>query len=78
MKEYEETKNLTEDLIKEVYIDEYRELLNDAMSAIKKMEEAGYDKDEIISLFTHEPLAKWGKATERVLETPYNELVVSS
>jgi hypothetical protein len=68
MKENEEIRTLTKEVMQEVYVDGYRELLEEATNAIKKMETAGYEKDEIITLLTYEPLAKWGKVVGRVLE----------
>jgi hypothetical protein len=51
-----------------VFEEEYMEVLQNAFSAIEKMENDGYGKEEIIALFTHEPLAKWEKVAGRVLE----------
>jgi hypothetical protein len=68
MNNNEPDRALSEETSEEVYIKEYRRLLKTAMRAIKKMEEAGYDKEEITAFLTHEPLAKWEKAVKRVLE----------
>jgi hypothetical protein len=68
MTKNEEDKTLSEKIARQVYNTEYYELLEDSVIAIKKMETAGYEKEEIIALLTHEPLAKWGKVAGRVLE----------
>jgi hypothetical protein len=68
MSESEETTAMSEKIEHEIYFEEYENVLSEATNAIKKMEDAGYEKEEIIALLTHEPLAKWGKVVEKVLE----------
>ncbi|MFA5830231.1 MAG: hypothetical protein WC878_00195 [Candidatus Paceibacterota bacterium] len=68
LKSSDEVRALTKRVKDRVLVDEYKEIIINGTDAIQKMEEAGYEKDEIIALLTHEPLAKWGKVVGRITE----------
>jgi len=65
----DETRALAKKVANRIFKKEYKEILEKGAEAIQKMEEAGYEKEEIIALLTHEPLARWGKVVGRVLES---------
>ncbi|MCX6739283.1 MAG: hypothetical protein NT098_04530 [Candidatus Parcubacteria bacterium] len=67
MKSNDEDRALSEIVRDRVLIEEYKEIVAGGIISIQKMEEVGYEKEEIIALLTHEPLAKWVKATKRVI-----------
>lgn len=67
MKTSDEIRALSKRVRDRVLIEEYKEILANGVDSVRKMEAGGYDKEEIIALLTHEPLAKWGKAVGRVL-----------
>ncbi|MCK9352305.1 MAG: hypothetical protein WCT49_05935 [Candidatus Paceibacterota bacterium] len=69
MKADDKTRALTEKTVQKILVEEYKNNINNASLAVYKMEKAGYEKEEIIALLTHEPLAKWGKVVGRVLES---------
>jgi len=64
----DEIRALTKRVVDRVLVDEYKEIIISGTGAIQKMEKAGYEKEEIIALLTHEPLAKWGKVVGRITE----------
>lgn len=68
MKATDEVRALSKRVRDRVLIKEYKETLASGVESIRKMEAGGYDKEEIIALLTHEPLSKWKKAVDRVLE----------
>lgn len=68
MKKDDETKDLVKRIADRILVKEYKEILENGVAAIKKMEAGGYKKEEIIAFLTYEPLTKWRKASERVLE----------
>lgn len=68
LKTSDEIRALAKEVIEKVLSKEYQEILANGVRAVRKMETAGYEKEEIITLLTHEPLAKWEKVVERVLE----------
>ena len=51
-----------------IFLKDYRKIIGDNIDAVADLEEAGYKKDKIIALLTHEPLAKWPKVVRRLLE----------
>jgi hypothetical protein len=64
----DETRTLAKEVANRVLTEEYDQILNQGINALRTMESAGYAKEEIIALLTHEPLARWGKVVGRVLE----------
>ncbi len=66
LKSSDEVRELTKRVKERVLVDEYREIITSGINAVQKMEQTGYEKEEIIALLTHEPLAKWGKAVKRI------------
>lgn len=54
--------------IDRVYGEEYWSLISSSVEAIKKLETAGFSKEKIIALLTHEPLIRWAKVTNRMID----------
>lgn len=57
-----------EDAKSEVMGNEYNELLEEGIASFKSLTEHGLDKEAIISIFQHEPLTRWAKVAERLIE----------
>ena len=68
LKTSDEVRALTREVVEKVLVKEYRKTLADGVLAVRKMEEAGYGREEIIAILTHEPLAKWEKVVARVIK----------
>ncbi len=68
LKSSDKVRELTKRVKGRVLIDEYHEIIINGINSIQKMEQAGYEKEEIIALLTHEPLTKWGKVVKRIIE----------
>lgn len=47
---------------------EYEQSVRDAFLALEKLWEAGYSKSQIFNLLIHEPIKRWGKVVQRILE----------
>lgn len=60
--------NLIDKAVNEVYRVEYKQLLKDATRAIWQLKKTGHSTDKAISILIHEPLSKWKKAVERLIE----------
>ncbi|MCX6736462.1 MAG: hypothetical protein NTZ13_05265 [Candidatus Parcubacteria bacterium] len=69
LKSSDDIRALTKEVVEKTLVQEYKETLTIGVGAVRKMEDAGYEKEEIIALLTHEPLARWGKVVKRVLES---------
>jgi hypothetical protein len=67
LKSSAEVRALTKRVKDRALIDEYKEIIINGIDAIRNMEEAGYNKEEIIALLTHEPLARWKRVTKRII-----------
>ncbi len=63
----------------EVLGNEYNEQIEQGIAAFSRLSEHGLDKEAIISIFQHEPLNRWAKVAERLIEdsAPMPEPVVA-
>lgn len=56
-------------IFKEIYMDEYRQLLRKGVDSIYSLNRKfGYSKDKAVSVLIHEPLHKWEKVIKRLTE----------
>lgn len=62
----EEKRDLIEQTTEDVFVKEYRKLINDGVDTFTKLREEGYSKEEAIALLHHEPFSKWGKLLRRL------------
>lgn len=63
-----ELQKLINEGIYKIFSLEYPNILTSGLESITKLELAGYEKDKILAILQHEPLAKWKKVTDRLLE----------
>ncbi|MEK7494368.1 MAG: hypothetical protein AAB615_00680, partial [Patescibacteria group bacterium] len=62
----EEIRPLALKEIQEIYEDDYKNLLRDAIDMVKYFQGKGYAPDEVIALFIREPLSRWRKVAKRI------------
>ncbi|MCL4391993.1 hypothetical protein M1413_01555 [Patescibacteria group bacterium] len=67
-KSSEDFKKLLDKDIGEVYVTEYHKLLKEGIESFGKLKKAGYSTQKAIAVFTHEPLSRWKKTADRLLE----------
>ena len=63
---YRKNKKTIRQTLKQVFVDEYKQELVDAIIAIKELEKIGKSREEIINLVTNEPLSRWEKLVKRI------------
>ncbi len=67
-KSSEDFKKLLDKDIKEVYVTEYHKLIKEGIKSFEKLKKAGYSTQKAIAVLTHEPLSRWRKTADRLLE----------
>ena|GEM_PF-1528494 len=71
----EEYKDLADEVMNQVFEVEYRKLLEKSIDAFRRLEQNGYSKDKAIALLIHEPLSRWEKVVNRLLEETDKKLL---
>jgi len=66
--EGDEPANLVSQSVERVFGAEYKELLEQSILALERLEKAGYSRDKIVNLFVREPLPKWKRTAEMLIE----------
>ena len=56
----------------EIYIDEYKQLIMNGVTALTSLAEH-VGKEEAIAMLTHEPLSKWEKTVDRIISNENKE-----
>ncbi|MDP2598437.1 MAG: hypothetical protein Q8P49_01250 [Candidatus Liptonbacteria bacterium] len=54
--------------IEKVFVDEHRKLIKDGIDAFVKLEQNGYSKEGVVAALVNEPLTKWKKVANRLLQ----------
>lgn len=49
--------------------EEYKKDVENALETLKNLTKLGYSKNQIVALLTHEPILRWPKLAQRLLET---------
>ena len=58
---------LIRSVVNEVFVDEYKNIITEAVNSLKSLRDKKYSKEQIIALMQNEPLRKWRKVVDRLI-----------
>ena len=64
---YQFSKKTLDEIIDNIYKDEYRTRIQNGIDACMALQDSGYSREKVVGVLIHEPLSRWKKVVKRLL-----------
>lgn len=68
-----ELKQMIEDVVQDIFVKEYQQIIKDGLSALVSLRDMGYSSEQAIALFQQESLTKWPKLAKKFMGQYYGQ-----